>query len=310
MKKKKIKILTENDTKTLKQALDEFVQYQRSRLLVNDTILNYEKTIRYFSYVVGWDCNIYNITLNDINAFIFNYTENHKNNTVRGYCKFLRAFFRYHKLDNLCDFKMPSEDFDYKDIFTQNELKILIEPPKRKNFAELRNHAMVCFLIATGVRCRTLINVKVKDIHFKDNVIWLEHTKTKKKYAIPMSLQLSRTLKKYLSAWEHNEEDYLFPNQFGEKLGNNVIGTLLNKYNRNRGVNKTGVHIYRRTFASNYVKNGGNIAVLQRLLGHSKITTTQKYVTLANEDLKNNYEQYNMLDILTREPKKHIKGVK
>ncbi len=71
---------------------------------------------------------------------------------------------------------------------------------------------------------------------------------------------------------------------------------LVNRYNRSRGVTTTGVHRYRNTYATNYVKNKGDIFRLQHLLGHSKIETTRRYVTLDIEDLKMDYDKLNILD--------------
>ena len=74
------------------------------------------------------------------------------------------------------------------------------------------------------------------------------------------------------------------------------MSMIIGRYNRSRGVTTTGVHRFRNTYATNYVKNKGDVFHLQQLLGHSKIETTRRYVTLDIEDLKVDYDAYNILD--------------
>ena len=294
-RKKVMKIKTVNATKNMAEAREEFLLNCRARNLVNDTIVNYEKATRYSMDFIGEDFNIYDLTKVDMDNYIANCLERTIGNTARSYCKLLKVFFKYHDLD--IKFSMPGESFKFKDIYSDEEINLLLQPPKNKTFVSMRDHCIICFLLSTGVRRNTLINIKIKDIDFENNLIFLDTTKTRKQYHIPMSTQLKRVLKQYLSIWRYNEDtDYLFPNQFGEQLGRHGLTMLVNRYNRSRGVTTTGVHRYRNTYATNYVKNKGDIFRLQHLLGHSKIETTRRYVTLDIEDLKMDYDKLNILD--------------
>lgn len=291
-----------NETKKMQEAYDEFILSCKARNLVNETIVNYSKSIKYFMDYIGPDFNIYDISKADINNYISDMLEKVQSNTIRSYCKLIKVFFKYFDLD--IEFDMPAENFYYKDVYSSEEIEKLLQPPKRKNFSTMRDHVMVSFLLGTGVRMRTLITLKVKDVDLVNNRIFLSTTKTKKQYYIPMSTQLKRVLTTYLNSWCNNADDYLFPNQYGEMLSKNVLGTLITRYNQSRGVYSRGVHKFRRTFATNYIKNGGDISRLQLLLGHSKIETTRRYVTLDIEALKENYDDYNILDTFSSKNKR------
>lgn len=293
--KKTIKIETVNETKTMAKARDEFILNCRARNLVNETILNYEKATRYFMDFVGEEFDIYAITSTDVDNYIADCLERTIGNTARSYCKLLKVFFRYHDLD--IHVNTPGENFTFKEIYSDEEIEKMLQPPKRRTFVTMRDHAIVCFFLATGVRRSTIISVRIRDLDFDKNLIFLDKTKTKKQYYIPMSTQLKSVLKKYLSCWRYNEDmDYLFPNQFGEQLGKHGMSMIIRRYNRERGVTTSGVHRFRNTYATNYVKNKGDVFHLQQLLGHSKIETTRRYVTLDIDDLQVDYDTFNILD--------------
>ncbi|MGP4073956.1 tyrosine-type recombinase/integrase [Piscibacillus sp. B03] len=72
------------------------------------------------------------------------------------------------------------------------------------------------------------------------------------------------------------------------------------KYNYSRGVYKTSIHAFRHTYAKNYIQQGGSSLKLQRLLGHSTLDITQKYVNLYSNDLKEGYDDVSILNKLNK----------
>jgi integrase/recombinase XerD len=65
-----------------------------------------------------------------------------------------------------------------------------------------------------------------------------------------------------------------------------MLKLAIGKYNQKRGVNKTSVHLFRHTFAKNWITNGGDIFRLQKILGHSSIEMVKEYVEMFSDDLK------------------------
>ena len=89
--------------------------------------------------------------------------------------------------------------------------------------------------------------------------------------------------------------DYLFCNVYGKQLVRSTVYHSFYDYNKNRGVQRTGMHRYRHTFAKKWVMMGGNVVTLQKVLGHSSLEITQNYLNLLVSDLKKDIEEFNIL---------------
>jgi len=97
----------------------------------------------------------------------------------------------------------------------------------------------------------------------------------------------------------------LFCNVFGQQLVKSTCYNMLYTYNKNRGVETTGIHRYRHTFAKQWILNGGNVVSLSRLLGHSSLNITQNYINLLVSDVAKQVQEINLLDKFA--VKKHIR---
>jgi integrase/recombinase XerD len=157
--------------------------------------------------------------------------------------------------------------------------------------------------LATGNRLGTVCELRVKDIDFDSNVIHLRKVKTRKAYNIPLSSALEKILAEYMQFRKGEGEDYLFCNKYGDKLLESSLNTAIYRYNRKKGVSKTSIHLYRNTFAKIYLTYEGDIARLQKLLGHSTPTMSLKYAKMFDKDLNHHFDERNPLDT-------HMKNVK
>lgn len=283
--KKSIKL--EVKETTLSTKLDQFINNCKVRGLSQATLYNYEHTVTMFIDVTGE-------TL-DVDKFILYLRSRGNNNTsINTRIKALKAFFKYAKIDVECP-KLKSVR-NHKAPYSEGEIKLLLAKPKLNSYSQWRNHAIVSTLLATGIRCRTLLNLKISDVDFVNNLIFLNITKTNKKYSIPMSSTLKATLKHYLGLYAHDDDDYLFVSLYGDQLTRDSLKQTIRDYNLKRGVSKTSIHLFRHTFAINYLKNGGNIMYLQQILGHSNLETTRLYLYINEEDLKNDFDSLCPLD--------------
>jgi len=121
-------------------------------------------------------------------------------------------------------------------------------------------------LLATGVRAESLSNVKVADVDLVESMLHVRHSKNKRQQIIPISQGLNRVLTEYLEYRNHqSQDDYLFPNQYGQKLRARAAELGIRKYGKRRGVNKCGLHRFRRTFASHWIMAGGDPFWLQKI---------------------------------------------
>ena len=134
--------------------------------------------------------------------------------------------------------------------------------------------------IEHGNRLSTALDLKIKDINFDDGTIALCKTKSRKQQIIPLSKSISVVLKEYLAIRGGVPEDYVFCNVYGEKAAPRSYQDMVSSYNIKRGVNKTSIHLFRHTFAKQWILAGGDVFRLQKILGHSDLTVTREYVKI------------------------------
>ena len=95
-------------------------------------------------------------------------------------------------------------------------------------------------------------------------------------------------------------EDYLFCNEHGEMLTENALRLAIVRYNQQRGVKRTSIHMFRHTFARKYLLDcGGNAFTLQKLLGHSTLEMTKRYCAIFNADIANGFDNLSPLEQLS-----------
>jgi integrase/recombinase XerD len=194
------------------------------------------------------------------------------------------------------------------ETYSDEELKLLLKKPdlKKCSFTEYQCWVMTNFLFSTAVRQRSLMNIKVKDIDFDNSVVFVNVTKNRKPLIVPINQTMAHILTEYLKFRKpKSKEDFLFCNVFGEQLVKSTCYHMLSEYNKRRGVETTGIHRYRHTFARQWILNGGNVVSLSRLLGHSSLQITQNYINLLVSDVAKEVDTINLLDKFSN--KKRIK---
>jgi len=228
--------------------------------------------------------------------------------SVNTYLRAVRAFLYYCMRQNWLprfDIKLIKADESIKEPYTNEELRKLLARPDMKNcrFSEYRNWVIVNFLLSTGCRVSTLIELKIKDLDFSNGTVLFTHMKARKQQVVPMSKSLCAVLFEYLDYRDGQPDDYLFISECNTQLTRHGLATSIRRYNHSRGVEKTSLHLFRHTFAKLYIVAGGDAFRLQKLLGHSDLTMTRHYVALYADDLKDNYDKYNPLEQITAQEK-------
>ena len=195
------------------------------------------------------------------------------------------------------EINIPKADKYPIETYTDKELRQLLKKPdvRKCNFATYRSWAVVNFLLSTGIRQNSLVNIKIKDIDFGADVVHINVTKNRKPLIIPLNADIKKILQEYLKYRKGEANDYLFCNVYGKQLVRSTVYHSFYDYNKNRGVQRTGMHRYRHTFAKKGVMMGGNVVTLQKVLGHSSLEITQNYLNLLVSDLKKDIEEFNIL---------------
>ena len=111
-----------------------------------------------------------------------------------------------------------------------------------------------------------------------------------------MSSSLNAALSLYLKVWDWEPDNYLFPGIHNEQIQPHTLELAIRKYNLSRGVTKTSTHLFRHTFAKNYILAGGGMIQLQAILGHSTMDMTRKYINLYGNDIQRDFDRLNPLN--------------
>lgn len=299
MRRKTIQNAADMKRMTLQEATDRFIKHCKVKNLREQTIAYYVEDCNYFAAHTEAEY-IDEVTYELLEDFVFQEIENGKkvsslNTRIRG----LRVFFNFcADREYMEGFKFPllKEDKEIKETYTDAEIKRLVARPRTASWVEWRMWAAVNYMVATGNRISTVINVRIRDINFEESTIHLTTVKNRKQQIIPMSKALKSVLKDYLKTWEHSIDDYLFPSYEGKQLVRRSFQCALERYNVSRGVTKTSAHLFRHYYAKNFILAGGGMAQLQALLGHSTLEMTRHYVNIYALDIQKNYENLNPLD--------------
>lgn len=297
MAKQKIKA---NNTVNLISIFEEYISQKRILNTSKATITSYTNTFHSF-----YNCCKNDLTSQGINQYIECLRKrNCKATTINHELRHLRAFANWAS-DNayIPKIKIPllTEEESIKPTFSNIELKKLLKRPSHNaSFTVWRSWATVNWLLATGNRFGTLQEIRMEDINLTDCEVYLRHTKNRKVQVIPMSNALTASIRFYINMWRSNASpsDYLFCDVYGNAISHNALFLSIKKYCLERGVNKYGIHIFRHTFAKQFILNGGGVFQLQKILGHSTLDMTKKYVNLYANDIKQDIQNYNPLDNL------------
>ena len=292
---------------TVQDGFDKFMRMKQLQKAAPDTIRYYTNKFRYFTkyFDPSQPCSV--ITKETFYCYIEYLEANTNANsvTINTYLRGIRALFYYFMQEGYTKpFKvtLPKQQKTIKETYSEADLERLLKKPdmKKCTFSEYRSWVMINYMVGTGNRIRTVINIQIKHLDFDNGLILLAETKNGRQIIIPMANSLSQILQEYLGYRKGEEDDYLFCDSHGKPLTRDGVTTVLYRYNHRRGVEKTSVHLYRHFFAKHWIMNGGDPFELQSILGHSSPTMVQNYVNIYGKDLKPNFIRYNPLDNYTR----------
>lgn len=182
----------------------------------------------------------------------------------------------------------------------------LIEAPTEDKFIVQRDRAMLELLYSCGIRVSELCSLNLEDLNLKDGLIKVKG-KGQKERIVPLGQKAKEAIKKYL-AMRHilrikkgfaTQEAPLFINNRGNRISDRQVRRVVIKYAKAIGIQeKIGPHTLRHTFASHLLMEGADLRVIQELLGHASLSTTQIYTHI---DLKHLMEIYDKSHPLTKE---------
>ncbi|MEW6586730.1 MAG: tyrosine recombinase XerC [Nitrospirota bacterium] len=169
----------------------------------------------------------------------------------------------------------------------------LVEQPEGIGFLPARDRAVMELLYSSGLRVSELSGLNTEDVNIKENLVKV-HGKGKKERIVPVGSKAADAVKTYLieRILLKSREKALFLNRLGTRLTDRGVRRIVVKYARRLAVSgRIGPHVLRHTFASHLLQGGADLRVIQELLGHSSLSTTQKYTHLDITHLMDVYDK-------------------
>ena len=209
----------------------------------------------------------------------------------------LRRLYRYLMRDNkisldpTIQIQSPKLPRSLPKSLNEEEVIALLNAPNIAEAAGLRDRAMLELLYACGLRVSELVGVKVTEVSVSDGVVRITG-KGSKTRLVPMGEEAVDWISRYLSdarsaILQKRLCDALFVTNRGEAMTRQAFWYLIKRYALLAGINKhMSPHVLRHAFATHLLNHGADLRVVQMLLGHSDISTTQIYTHVARERLK------------------------
>jgi len=214
-----------------------------------------------------------------------------------------RRFFRYimreglRDTDPTADIEMPRIGRSLPKSLTEDEVDGLLKAPNTDEPLGHRDRAMLELLYATGLRVSELINLKQSQINFNQGVLRIIG-KGDRERLIPLGEESQRWLKDFIDGPRmeillERQTDYLFPTRRGDRMTRQAFWHIIKRYAQKAGIDKKlSPHSLRHAFATHLLNHGADLRVVQLLLGHSDLSTTQIYTHVARERLKDLHSQH------------------
>ena len=284
------------------QAFKSYLLLERG--LSENTVVNYvydvQKLVAYFeanTIATGPT----QVSSSDLLQFIYETAKEVKPSSQSRLLSGLRAFF----------------DFLIVEGLRSNNPVTLVEPPKigtvlpitlstaeveklltgftKDRPIDIRNTAILEMLYSCGLRVSELVNLRCSDLFFDEGLIKVIGKGNKERF-VPIGRIGQESIRRYLTIRAEGKKgfgDILFLNNRGTKLTRNMIFIIVRKGAINAGVEKTiSPHSLRHSFATHLVENGADVSSVQHMLGHSSITTTERYLHMSKKHLQQTLEKF------------------
>lgn len=306
---------------SIDQAFEYFVAYKKTEGVRERTVSDYYLIYDYF---IDWLRPVHPevITANDctsglLREYVIYLSEERYNErtgehglspyTVNVRLRFLKVFFNVLQIENISNInpaatiKLLKVDEDTFNPLSDEEINRLLKVPDLKEYAQFRDFASMMVMLDCGIRSKEMFNLEIENVDFNQRAIFLpaSKSKTRKPRILPLSNQVLHVLMELTIEVKANfDTKYLFVSNFGERYRENSFRRRLFIYKGKAGIEKRVTpHMLRHQFCRNYILNGGDIFTLQKIAGHSEISTTRKYIQMTNDDIKN---QHNLYSPVTR----------
>ncbi len=302
-------------------SIEDFLLFCLSKNLSKKTIRSYEQTLKLFAQYLKQEFQIEkveDVSKSHIRFYIKNLQERGKYsvntpyarkdqgksisvNTINNYVRNIKVFFNWMSDEDEIS-KNPVEKIRLlkgserlKPLLTNQEINQILSAFDKTRFNGYRNYIITLLILDTGCRINECLNIEVNDIDLRSKAIALKNTKNKKERLVFFSPKMKQELKRWLQYKDrYLTHDLLFPTNRGTKMLITTYEHALRKIGNRHNI-ELFPHRLRACFAQYYLLNGGDLATLQRILGHSSLEVTKVYLQLDDESVGRQYQRFSPL---------------
>lgn len=266
------------------------------------TIADYEEDLLLFFRLYPKVKSTDDLEVGQLISFLLQEGENnHASSTILRRLSSIKGFYRFLTEEGLFTDEMPEFDKPRMShripiVLSDSEVETLLEMPDLKKKSGLRDKAMLEVMYATGLRVSELLSLQFKNVNFQGRLIKV-YGKGNKERSVPVSSFALGYLERYITeARAYNKgaaSNHLFLNRDGKPLSRTYFYMQVRRYASKAGIEgNVSPHTLRHSFATHLLDHGADLRVVQEMLGHAKITTTQIYTEVTSERIRTAYDLY------------------
>lgn len=281
----------------LLRAYQRYLKLQRN--YTPNTLDAYSRDVeKLFSYIDGEDIKAENVKLEDLQHFAVSLHD--IGVTARSQCRILsgiRSFYKFLVTDGYIEddptelLESPQLGDHLPEVLSVEEIDTIESAIDLSKWEGHRNKAIIEVLFSCGLRVSELTNLKLSNLYLDEEYVRVEG-KGRKERLVPISQKAIKELgfwfdDRRLMTIKKGEEDYVFLNRRGAHLTRTMILIMVKKYADEAGIRKTiSPHTFRHSFATALLEGGADLRVIQAMLGHESIGTTEIYTHIDTHTLR------------------------
>ena len=283
---------------------------------MNENLENYRN---YLKYERAYSDNTVGAYMNDLNKYeeflkkdilesdtedlekYLKYIKNLESTTVAHKITSIKSYFNYNikreivSVNPADKVSRPKLTKHLPEYLTEEEVGKLLDVEVKSPY-DYRNKTILELLYSSGIRISELVNIKTPNYDSEECLIRIMG-KGSKERIVPLGDYAINIMNDYMNNYRplinKKHTDYVFINNRGDKISRQFIFKVIKKEALKKGIKKDiSPHTLRHTFATHLLKNGADLRLIQELLGHENISTTQIYTHVTNNKLKSDYETY------------------
>lgn len=291
--------------------INEFIIYLKlERRLSENTTNSYFIDLMQFDQHVN--CLVGELTNTQLNDYISYLRTSYKENSYLRKIAALKSFNKYLRINNLganeqIDLLMAKKrEKRIPKFLSQQDIDLFLNQLTLDTPIDARNKAMFETLYCTGMRVSEIINLKLSDIKLDNKTIRVFGKGNKERIVIlneSACSSLTTYIYKERIHLQRELNDYLFLNKQGKKLTRQGFTFVLKKHAQLIGIDEISPHVFRHSIATHMLNNGGDLRMIQILLGHANISTTEVYTHVSKQKI---LEEYSNLHPLAKERNEKI----